>query len=132
MIRGIDHIAIAVRSIDDSLAYYTEELKLPLVHDELLPSAGVRLAYVQAGPIMIQLVQPIGETPIRKFLEEKGEGLHHLCFEVQDIPETLTQLVGESETRVVMGGRDRRAAFLSAHSNGLILELTETDPVRGG
>lgn len=131
MIENIDHIAIAVRNIDEALPYYTEQLGLPLIEDELLPSAGVRLAYLGAGSTMIQLVQPIGETPVRKFLEERGEGLHHLCLGVKDIPRTLSGLPGEEAVKVVMGGRARRACFLGAQPNGVRIELTETDPYAG-
>ncbi|WP_135555972.1 VOC family protein [Paenibacillus cymbidii] len=127
--KQLDHIAIAVWSIEESLRYYTEQLNLTLIHDELLPSAGVRLAYLDAGNTMIQLVQPIGETPIRQYLEEKGEGLHHLCFGVNHIPSVLERLDGEQQTKVVLGGRSRRACFLKGKPNGYVVELTEFEPV---
>ncbi|RAP78647.1 methylmalonyl-CoA epimerase [Paenibacillus montanisoli] len=126
--RNVDHIAIAVWDIDEALPYYTDVLGLPLVHDERLPSAGVRLAYVQAGNVMLQLVQPIGETAIRKHLEEKGEGLHHICFGVEDIPRTLGSLPGEQHAQVKMGGRSRRACFIGAKPNGVPIELSELEP----
>ncbi|SDW48167.1 VOC family protein [Paenibacillus sp. CF384] len=131
MIENIDHIAIAVWNIDKALPFYTEQLKLKVIEDELLPSAGVRLAYLDGGSTMIQLVQPIGDTPIRKFLEEKGEGLHHLCFGVTNIPDVLSDLDGEQMTKVVMGGRKKRASFLSHQPNGLRIELTEMEPFGG-
>ncbi|SFS55982.1 VOC family protein [Paenibacillus sp. BC26] len=128
MIRTIDHIAIAVWDIDASLPYYTDVLGLSLLEDEMLPSAGVRLAYLQAGNVMIQLVQPIGETAIRKHLEEKGEGLQHICFGVEDIPATLGSLPGEHNVQVKMGGRRRRACFIGAKPNSVPIELTELEP----
>jgi methylmalonyl-CoA/ethylmalonyl-CoA epimerase len=128
MITNLDHIAIAVWNIDASLPYYVDQLGMALIHDEILLSAGVRLAYLDAKNIFIQLVQPIGETPIRTFLEEKGEGLHHFCLGVEDIPIFLKNLEEESETKVVMGGRERRACFMRRKPNGLSIELTELEP----
>lgn len=128
MIEYVDHIAIAVHDIDASLPYYRDELRLPLIHDERLPDVGVRLTYLQAGNTMVQLVQPLGDGPIAQFLAARGEGLHHLCFAVDDIPDVLRRLAGEGEAQVFMGGRGRRCAFLLNHPNGLITELTETSP----
>lgn len=129
MIEKLDHLAIAVWSIDESLPYYTGQLKLALVHDERLAPAGVRLAYLDAGNTLIQLVEPIGETPVHKHLQENGEGLHHLCFGVARIPSALQELEGERDVRIVPGGRGRRACFLGSRPNGVAIELTERDPV---
>jgi len=126
MIEFVDHIAIAVHDIDASLPYYRDELCLPLIHDERLPAVGVRLTYLQVGNTMVQLVQPLGEGAIAQFLAARGEGLHHICFAVHDIPEALNRLTGEAGARVFMGGRERRCAFLLNQPNGLITELTET------
>jgi len=128
MIEHVDHIAIAVHDIDASLPYYVNELCLALVHDERLPDIGVRLAYLQAGNTMVQLVQPTGDGAVAQFLAARGEGLHHVCFAVDDIPLVLDRLKGEGEAQVFMGGRGRRCAFLLNHPNGLITELTETSP----
>ena len=132
MIEYIDHIAIAVHDIDASLSYYMNELCLDLVHDELLPEVGVRLAYLHAGNTMLQLVQPTRDGAIARFLTERGESLHHVCFAVDDIPVVLDRLRGEGEAQVFMGGRGRRCAFLLNHPNGLIAELTETRPLTMG
>jgi len=132
MIEQIDHVAIAVHNIDASLPYYTEQLGLAVIHDEEVPSAGVRMVYLAAGPALIQLVQPIGESPIRDFLEQKGEGLHHLCFSVKSIPDTLAALDGERDASITVGGRSRRTCFLSAKPNNVTVELTEIDPYAGG
>ncbi len=128
MIEHVDHIAIAVHDIDASLPYYMNELCLALVHDERLPAVGVRLAYLQAGNTMVQLVQPTGDGAVARFLAVRGEGLHHICFAVQDIPAVLDRLSGEEGAQVFMGGRERRCAFLLNQPNGLITELTETSP----
>lgn len=130
MNRSIDHIAIAVWNIDEALPYYRDQLGFGLIEEENLPSAGVRLVYLDAGNTMIQLLEPIGETPIRAFLEEKGEGLHHLCLAVDHIPALLNRLPGEADRTVVMGGRGRRACFLNRKPSGVPIELTELEPYR--
>lgn len=127
----IDHIAVAVRDIDASLPYYVEALGLTPIHDEMLPSAGVRLVYLTGGAAMLQLVQPIAPCPVSEYLAAHGEGLHHLCFAVDDIAAALRDLPGQADVPVVMGGRGRRACFLVTPANGLRIELTEKEPYQG-
>lgn len=128
MFTSIDHIGVAVESIDQSLKYYTEQLGMTLVHDENALSAGLRLTYLHGGNTMIQLIQPIGETSVRTFLAEKGEGLHHLCFSVKDIEQTLKNFPDSEDIKITMGGRGRRTCFLKQRHNGLLIELTELEP----
>lgn len=128
-VQQLDHVAIAVWDIDVSLAYYVGQLGLQLIEDEQLEAAGVRIAYLDAGTTMIQLLQPIGDTPIRQFLEKQGEGLHHLCFCVEDIPKTLNGLSNQTDVKIVKGGRNRRACFLKDTPSGVPIELTEADPI---
>jgi methylmalonyl-CoA/ethylmalonyl-CoA epimerase len=128
MFERIDHIGIAVWDIDSALDYYQRELKLRLVADEVLPEVGVRLAYLDAGNTLIQLVEPTTSATIRQFLEERGEGLHHICFMVADIPAALRTLEGESQAVIFPGGRSRYCAFLLRRPNGVTIELTERMP----
>lgn len=128
MFERIDHVAIAVWDIDRALPYYLDTLKLSLVHDELLPQVGVRLAYLDAGNTFIQLVEPTDSPSIRKFLEERGEGLHHICFAVQQLPEVLNSIDGEEQAQIFKGGRRRYCAFMLNPPNGLTIELTENEP----
>jgi methylmalonyl-CoA epimerase len=127
----IDHMAVAVRDIDASLPWYVDHLGMAIIGDELLPQLNVRLAYLDCAGSMLQLVQPTGPCPIADFLAEHGEGLHHICLAVDDIPTTLRVLPGQQQVRVTMGGRDRRACFLAAAPNGLRIELTEQAPFCG-
>lgn len=124
----IDHVAIAVRDIDAALPFYVDCLGLRLIHDEVLASAGVRLVYLAGGAALLQLVQPVAPCPVAEYLAAHGEGLHHLCFAVDDIPDALRALPGQDGVAVVMGGRGRRACFLAAPPNGLRIELTEVAP----
>jgi methylmalonyl-CoA/ethylmalonyl-CoA epimerase len=133
-IAGIDHVAILVRDIDASLPYYTEQLGFRLTGDERTQaSGGVRLAYLDAGNVSIQLVSPTGASgPIADYLASHGEGLHHICFTVDDIDQTIAKFAPGQDVPVSVGGRSRRTAFLPARPNGLITELTEAEPYRGG
>lgn len=130
MIDGVDHVAVAVRDLDAGLPYYVERLGLPLLGREELPEAGVRVVYLRAGTVTLQLVQPLGAGPLADFLAEQGEGLHHVCFAVADIPRALETLATGADVRVVPGGRGRRACCLPPQPTGLRVELTETEPSR--
>lgn len=126
-INGIDHIGLLVRDIDASLQFFTEHLGFSLLGDEVTAaSGGVRLAYLDAGNVMLQLVSPTGTTgAIAEHLHEHGEGLHHICLSVDDIEQTITALAPASTVDIVVGGRGRRTAFLPDRQSGLMMELTE-------
>lgn len=130
MVQGVDHVAIALWDIEKSLPYYVERLGLKLVHDEVLQETGVRLAYLEAGSTVLQLVEPLRDGSVRRFLEERGEGLHHVCFSVQNLPEALGHLDGERRADIFPGGRGRRSCNLLHHPNGVNIELTELKPSR--
>jgi methylmalonyl-CoA/ethylmalonyl-CoA epimerase len=125
---ALDHIAVVVRDIEASLAYYTCTLGLPIVSDEETEaSGGARLVFLDAGNVMIQLISPLRSTgPIAGHLETHGEGIHHLCFAVGDIKGAIAALVPEQDVPVEIGGRGRRTAFLPNRTDGVITELTET------
>jgi methylmalonyl-CoA/ethylmalonyl-CoA epimerase len=132
-ISGVDHVAVIVHDIDRALPYYIDQLGFTLLNDELALNDTVRLAYLDCGPgsSMIQLVCPLRPGPLADYLESRGEGLHHICFTVEDIAATLAALAPGAEIAVGMGGRGRRTAFLPAPPNGLITELTERLPFEG-
>lgn len=86
MFTKIDHIGIAVRSIDDKLPLYRDALGLTFLHDEVVESQGVRVAFFQLGESMIELLEPTrDDSPIAKFLDRYGEGIHHLAAGCDDI-----------------------------------------------
>jgi methylmalonyl-CoA/ethylmalonyl-CoA epimerase len=128
MLERVDHIAIAVWEIDRALSYYVDTLKLPITGDELLPEVGVRLVYLDAGNTFVQLVQPTTSPSITRFLRERGEGLHHICFGVQTISEVLDYLGIESQAGIFLGGRRRLCAFIAQPPNNIQIELTENAP----
>jgi methylmalonyl-CoA/ethylmalonyl-CoA epimerase len=129
-IAGIDHVALVVRDIDAALPWYIDQLGFSLIGDEYSSGAGgVRLTYLDAGNVIIQLVSPTGESgPIAEHLATHGDGLHHICLAVDDIEATVTALAPGADVPVGLGGRGRRTAFLPGKQGGLITELTETAP----
>ena len=79
----VDHVGIAVKSIDVSIDYYIHTLGLTLLAVEEVASQNVRVAFIDAGNIKLELLEPLGEDgPIAKFIEKRGEGVHHIAFGV--------------------------------------------------
>ncbi len=132
MILRIDHIAIAVKNLEKSLASWKKIFQLNDVRVEEIRERGVRLAQLnlQSGP-SIELVSSLGEdSAIAKFLEKKGEGIHHFCFEVEDIKKTIIALKEKGirfvQKKPVKGAEDRSIIFIHPTSlNGVLIELKE-------
>lgn len=127
----IDHLGIAVRSISDSLAFYRDALGLELVGTETVDDQGVHVALLPVGESRIELLEPVsGETAVGRFIAKRGEGLHHICYEVENLAAKLAEL--KSRGVRVLDGYPRRGAegklvaFLHpASANGVLVELTE-------
>ena len=130
----IHHIAIVVRSIDASLPGYRALFNLaPEAEPLVFASQRVRLCFLPTGPdpaARIELVEPIdAESGVARFLEERGEGMHHVCFVTDDLPATLEQLVAheaELVDRQPRQGAHGRVAFVHPRTlNGVLWELLE-------
>ena len=127
----IDHLGIAVKSISDSLAFYREVLGLELAGTETVRDQGVRVALLPVGEARIELLEPVsGETPVGRFITKRGEGLHHICYEVDDLASKLDEL--RSRGVRLLEGYPRRGvegklvAFLHpASAHGVLVELVE-------
>jgi methylmalonyl-CoA/ethylmalonyl-CoA epimerase len=135
-LRRIDHVAIVVRDAESATARLSATLGLTIVGAEILPDIGARLCYLsttqELGPnAVLQVVQPTGTGPVMDFLEHQGEGLHHVCFVVDDAAATLAVAEGGEGNSVFLGGRGLRCGFLSARPHGLLVELIEADPWTG-
>ena len=131
MITKLDHIAIAVADIEEASRFYTELLGLKVTGVEELPKEQVKVAFIPVGDTRIELVQPLSdESPISKFLEKRGQGLHHLCFRSDDIQHDLTTIV-DSGARVLdreprNGSHNSKIAFVHPKSNtGVLTELSQ-------
>jgi methylmalonyl-CoA/ethylmalonyl-CoA epimerase len=133
MIRDIDHIAIVVRSIEQKLPLYTGVLGFHLRNIETVPHMSVRVAMLESqnGSTHIELVEPTnGNSGVARFLEKKGEVIHHLCFVVSDLQEELdrlkaggTRLIHETPQK---GEGDSLVAFIHPEScGGLLIELKQ-------
>ena len=130
MVTAIDHVGVIVQSIDRALPYYLDQLGLSVADREELPEAGVRIAFLAVGSTRLQLVEPTAPGPLQDHLDVAGEGLHHVCFAVDDIDQALSHLAAGEAVRVVRGGGGRRACFLPARPGGLRIELTEIVPAQ--
>lgn len=125
----VDHVGMLVKDIEASAAEFAERLGLTPEIDEVVSSVNVRLLYLRCpgdnSPTYIQLVQPLAEGSLSEQLRLNGEGLHHVCFAVDDIPDLLSQLGATEQTMVIIGGRSRRTCFLTDKVSGMLVELTE-------
>lgn len=123
---GVDHVGIAVHSLSEALPHYTDHLGLNVSHEEMIDDQGVRVAFVPAGGIELELLEPITDTsPIRQFLERKGPGIHHIAYAVADVVESLEaarragyRLIDEAPRK---GGQGKLIAFLHPKDTGGVL-----------
>jgi len=127
-VRKINHVAIAVSDIENSLVFWRDALGLKVDHVENVPSQKSEVVFIPVGDSEIELVHPTSsETGVAKFIEEKGGGMHHLCLEVDDIEEMLADLKSRgvrliNETALELPGR--KMAFVHPKStNGVLVEL---------
>ena len=131
MIQLIDHIGIIVKDIDSSLRIYTEALGLKLSSVEVNEAYKVKIAFIPVGDTLIELIQPTAEgTMISNVLKEKGEGLHHIAFKVDNLVADLAKLKGMGVPLIdeipQPGGLGAQVAFLqSSAANGVSIELLE-------
>lgn len=131
MITRIDHIAIAVRDLDETLRFYAEKLGLPYSHTADEPEQHAKVAFFPLGGSEVELVQPTdSESGLSKWLDKRGEGLHHICFEVDDIDATLATLKERGVQLInqepVLNSAGRRLAFVHPKAtHGVLIELYE-------
>ena len=93
MLGRIDHIGVATDDLEGALALYEKTLGMPLAHRETVESQGVEAALLDVGDGHVELLRPLGpETPVGKYLEKRGPGLHHVAYAVDDIDEVLGAL----------------------------------------
>jgi methylmalonyl-CoA/ethylmalonyl-CoA epimerase len=124
-IKKINHVAVVVGDIDQALNFWQDALGLHLHHVEEVPSQKAVVAFLPAGDSEVELVQPMtDDSGLAKFLAEKGGGMHHLCFEVDDIDAKLAELKAKgvrliNETAQELPGR--KMAFVHPKSTGGVL-----------
>lgn len=126
MIRGIDHVAIAVEDLDAAVALFERVLGLKVTHREEIAGYGVRVATIPTGGTAIELVQgTTPDSPIAKFVKERGAGMHHVAFEVSDIDAALSALAARGvaliDTKARPGKQGSRVAFIHPKATGRVL-----------
>ena len=125
----LDHIGIAVKSLETAKIY--EDLGLRVAHVEIVDTQKVRTAFLSVGDANLELLEPSGpDSTIAKYIEKRGEGIHHICLRVDDIEEQLARLKERGYRLIndapVPGAHGCRVAFLHpAAGNGVLIELSE-------
>jgi len=125
----LEHIGIAVKSLDAARIY--ESLGLRVEHVETVETQKVKTAFLSVGDANLELLEPSSpDSPIAKFIEKRGEGIHHICLRVDDLESHLARLKAEGYRLVneapVPGAHGCRVAFLHPSAgNGVLIELSE-------
>ena len=131
MIGKVEHIALAVEDLESAIAHYADIWGLEVSHRERVEDQGVEEAMLPLGDVFLQLLGPTGpDTTVGKFIARRGEGLHHIAYEVDDLEGTLANLkekgvplIDEVPRR---GGRGHMVAFVHPKGNhGLLVELIQ-------
>lgn len=131
MIEQINHIAIAVRSLEEHILFYRDVLKLEYRGTEVVEDQKVRLAVFRVGEVNIELLEPTAaDSPIAAFIEKRGEGMHHISYQVDNIEEQIAELKGKQIQMIDetprSGAHGSRIAFLHPRSSAKVLtELTQ-------
>jgi methylmalonyl-CoA/ethylmalonyl-CoA epimerase len=132
MILGIDHLGVAVESLESALRFWQGSLGMTPEHAEAVAAQGVRTVLLPANGVRIELLEPTGpETPVGRFLARRGPGLHHVCLLVDDLDAALRELAA-SGLRLIdpvarAGVEGSRIAFLHPEAGaGVLVELKET------
>lgn len=128
----INHLGIATKGIDEALTFWQDALGLENVHTEIVEEQKVRVAMLPLGESRIELLEPTSEdSPISKFLENRGSGVHHIAVEVDDIVTTLQNLKNKGMRLIDetprIGAENCLIAFVHpSAANGVLLELVQT------
>lgn len=128
----INHLGIATKGIDEALKFWENALGLENVHTETVKDQKVRVAMLPLGESRIELLEPTSEdSPISKFLEKRGGGIHHIAVEVEDIEASLAKLKSEGMRLIDetprIGAEGCLVAFVHPSSaNGVLLELVQS------
>jgi methylmalonyl-CoA/ethylmalonyl-CoA epimerase len=123
--RRIDHVGIIVHDVEAAATYWVEALGFHRTEAVDVLEGSIRLAYLDVGDSTVQLVEPRRSGPLADYLERNGEGLHHICFLVDDIHAALGELGEEPRFPPYPGGRGAKVCFITTTPCGVLVELTE-------
>jgi len=127
----INHVGIAVKDLDAALAVWNTALGLTLKERKAIPERGLEIAFLESGESLIELLAPLApDSQVSSFLEKRGEGIHHICLEVDDIERELARLAAAGVRAITgkpeIGAEGKPVAFLHPKStNGVLLELIQ-------
>jgi len=126
MLTKINHIGVAVRSLEEALPFYRDALGMSLMGTEEVPSQLVKVAFLAVGESKIELLEPTSpESPVAKFLEKNGPGTHHVAYEVADIEAAIASLLDKGMKMIDQaprnGAHGAQIAFIHPKSSGGVL-----------
>ncbi len=129
-IKRIDHIAIVVENLDKALEVYRDALGMTVTAVKEMPEQDVKMAFLPSGDSEIELLEPLStESGIARYLAKRGEGLHHICLEVDDIAATLAELKAKGAQLIdeePKPGAHGKIAFIHPKgAHGVLIELVE-------
>jgi len=131
MLEKIDHLGVAVKNLDAVLSFYTEKLMLACDGEEIVPEQKVRVAFLPIGTTTIELLESTApDGPVAKFIDQKGEGIHHVAIRVANIEEALASLKAKGvrliDEKPRIGAHGAKIAFIHPNeSDGVLIELCE-------
>ncbi len=131
MLRKIDHIGIAVKSLHEALSVFKDALGMEVTSTEVVETQKVRVAFLPLGEVNVELLEPTEDgSNIGKFIESRGEGIHHIAVEVDDIARALDRLKEKGvkliNSEPVPGAHGTRIAFIHPKAtHGVLMELVE-------
>lgn len=131
MVKKIDHIAIAVKDLEEAVRRYREILGLKYLGTETVAEQKVKVAFFQAGDVLLEITAPVSEdSPVSNFLAERGGGIHHISFEVENIEQEIAEWEQKGVTMIDQkarsGAHQSKIAFAHPKSfSGVLVELKE-------
>lgn len=131
MFKKLNHVGVAVKNLSDSTNLFAKLLEISAVDTEEVPGQNVRLSFFHIGETSIELTEATSlDSPIARFIEKRGEGVHHLSFEVDDIRAEMKRLKDEGfhliDEQPRLGAGDHWVAFLHPRStNGVLVEISQ-------
>lgn len=131
MLTKINHIGIAVKSLDESIPFYRDNLGMAFDGIEVVAEQKVRVAMMQIGESKIELLEPTSEdSPVAKYIEKNGAGIHHIAYEVDDVEAAIARLLGDNvrmiDEQPRHGAHGTRIAFIHPKSSlGVLTELCQ-------
>ena len=136
MIKKLHHVAVAVENVDAALGFYRDVLGLDEIETMLLPDRGLKVALIRTGNAEVELLEPTADNTVRKFLDRRGSGLHHICFQVDDLESAMPELRARGAEFVDPVPRPGAVGLVTfmppALADGVLVELAQVGPENHG